>query len=137
MSTKKKNPTSKEHTSWVLFYPAPDVRGEWLGHVLDLNIMSQGRSLEHVIAMTLEATSLAIQWDLEAGKDPFVVRKRARPSEYAKARRALLEGRPIASSDAKKIKSADLVVGVFVLHVKKHSAAIAASSGVVVDQAAA
>jgi predicted RNase H-like HicB family nuclease len=91
----KKNPSkarTERRTSWVLIYPAEDVAGSWVAHMLDLDVVSFGDSIAHALKMVLEATMLCVRWDLEAGKHPFTTRKRAPASEYKKVKAALFEG---------------------------------------------
>ena len=48
----------------VLLLSAPDVPGEWISHCLDWDIVSQGRSPQHAMAMLCEAIMLSIQEDI-------------------------------------------------------------------------
>jgi predicted RNase H-like HicB family nuclease len=68
----------EQQTAWVVISPAGDVPGEWLAHCLDLNIMSQGRSLAHALDMMIEAIDLVAAEDHAAGLDP---RERTAPKE--------------------------------------------------------
>ena len=45
----------------VLLEPALDVPGQWTAHNLDLDIISQGNSPEHALAMIREATQLVVE----------------------------------------------------------------------------
>jgi predicted RNase H-like HicB family nuclease len=65
---------------WVLVKPSADVRGEWVAHCLDLDVVTQGRNPTHAVQMIGEALALAIEDDLRQGRDPFA-RSRA-PAEY-------------------------------------------------------
>ncbi|HKY39613.1 MAG TPA: hypothetical protein VJN18_26925 [Polyangiaceae bacterium] len=58
-------------TVWILLSPTPDVEGQWTAHCLDLDVISQGDSLEHAFKMGREAVDLVIRSDAEAGQDPF------------------------------------------------------------------
>jgi predicted RNase H-like HicB family nuclease len=70
-----------ERTAWVVVAPAEDVPGEWLAHCLDLNVMSQGRSLFHALDMIVEAVDLVLEEDFKAGLDPFG--RSASPEDWA------------------------------------------------------
>lgn len=58
-------------TVWILLNPAPDVEGQWIAHCLDLDVVTQGSSLEHAAIMAREAVDLVIESDVAAGSDPF------------------------------------------------------------------
>ena len=63
----------------LLVKPAEDVTGQWVGHCLELDILSVGTSPEHAIAMTREAVSECVADDLRSGRDPFA--RRPAPDE--------------------------------------------------------
>ena len=81
-----------ERNVWVLAYPALDVPGQWVGHCLDLDIVSAGTSLDHAIEMTAEAVMLCAQWDTEKGFDPFA-RSRAPQEDWDTLERVVREGK--------------------------------------------
>jgi predicted RNase H-like HicB family nuclease len=64
----------------LLVFPAPDVPGQWLGHCLELDIMSVGSSLQHAIRLTEEAVRECVADDLSHGLDPFA--RKPAPEEY-------------------------------------------------------
>ncbi len=39
----------------VVLYPAPDVKGRWIAHGLETDIVTQGDSAEHALAMMADA----------------------------------------------------------------------------------
>lgn len=82
--------------------------------MLDLDVVSVGDSIEHALQMVLEATALCVQWDIDKGKNPFVVRKPAPAAEYRKVKRAVFEGTFApnlkAALDAADDEMPDLVV---------------------------
>jgi hypothetical protein len=39
----------------VVLYPAPDLKGQWIAHGLETDIVTQGDSAEHAIAMMADA----------------------------------------------------------------------------------
>lgn len=66
---------------WVLVTPAPDLPDQWIGHCLELDIMSVGTSISHALEMTAEAVSICVGDDLEHGRDPFA-RAKAPASDW-------------------------------------------------------
>lgn len=58
-------------TVWILLSPATDVEGQWIAHCLDLDVVTQGSSLEHAALMGREAVDIVIESDAANGKDPF------------------------------------------------------------------
>lgn len=65
--------------------PADDVPGQWVGHCLDLDIVSAGTSPEHALEMVTEAVNECIEDDLAHGRDPFA----RRPAPDAERERQL------------------------------------------------
>jgi hypothetical protein len=39
----------------VVIYPAPDLRGQWIAHGLETDLVTQGDSAEHALAMMADA----------------------------------------------------------------------------------
>lgn len=64
----------------LLLTPAEDVPGQWIGHCLELDIVSVGTSAEHAAEMAREAVRDCVADDIRDGRDPFA-RRRA-PEEY-------------------------------------------------------
>ncbi len=55
---------------WVIFRrPAPGV-GDWEAHVLDLDVVTYGKTLAHAVEMALEAARMIVVDDLQEGRDP-------------------------------------------------------------------
>ena len=67
------------YSLWLLLRPAADVPGQWLAHCLELDVVTQGNSLQHAIEMAIEAVKMAIEADLEADINPF---SHPAPKEY-------------------------------------------------------
>jgi predicted RNase H-like HicB family nuclease len=65
----------------VVFFPAPDVPGEWVAHCLPIDVVSQGHSLEHAGEMIQEAVAICVLTDAMEGLDPLAARQPA-PPEY-------------------------------------------------------
>ena len=59
---------------------APDVPGQWLAHCLELDVVSQGNSLQHAITMIREAVEIVVIDDLSKGFDPL--RRRASQEDW-------------------------------------------------------
>jgi predicted RNase H-like HicB family nuclease len=70
----------------VLIEPAGDLPGQWVGHCLDLDIVSAGMSPEHALEMVTEAVDECIADDLANGLDPWA-RRPAPPEYYAALQR--------------------------------------------------
>ena len=62
-----------------VFKRADDVPGEWVGHCLDLDVVTQGTSLEHVLSMLGEACFMTVCDDVRSGRDPL---DRRAPQSY-------------------------------------------------------
>ncbi|HEY3434084.1 MAG TPA: hypothetical protein VGK41_00385, partial [Solirubrobacterales bacterium] len=56
---------------WLLLTPSRDVEGAWVAHCLNLDVISQGTSLEHAAQMGSEAIVCAVDDDVSQGLDPF------------------------------------------------------------------
>ena len=63
---------------WIVLREAPDVPGTWIGHCLELDVVSQGDSPAHALSMTIEAIGIVLEGDAESGLDP---RRRRAPEE--------------------------------------------------------
>jgi len=91
----------KTYSLRVIAKPLEDVPGEWFVHCLDLDLMSQGTSLQHAFRMLYEAALIAVGSDLLAGLDPL---DRRAPDEFWEERQKLLEsGRPISLKEAESL----------------------------------
>jgi predicted RNase H-like HicB family nuclease len=62
---------SRRYTLWVTVRRADDVPGEWVSHVLDLDVVTQGQSVQHALHMAREAAEMVILHDLNDSKDPL------------------------------------------------------------------
>jgi len=63
----------------VILRPVVELPGQWVGHCLDLDVVSQGRSPSHALEMTVEACTMVLMEDRKRGLDP--ARRRA-PIEF-------------------------------------------------------
>jgi predicted RNase H-like HicB family nuclease len=64
---------------WVVVKRAPDLPGWWIAHCLDIDVLSQGDSLQDALESIPEAVRIAVVDDLQMGREPL--RRRA-PDEY-------------------------------------------------------
>ena len=55
----------------VLVTQAKDVPGQWIGHCLELDVVTQGDSPQHALEMTREAVVMVIGDDLRNELNPF------------------------------------------------------------------
>lgn len=67
------------HTMIVLFERSKDVPGYWEAHCLDLDVVTQGRTLGEAVIAVREAMLMVIEDDLRMNIDPL--RRRA-PDEF-------------------------------------------------------
>lgn len=66
-------------TSWVVVEPAEDIPGLWVGHCLDLDVISQGNDPHDAIESVTEAITMTVMDDLHHGLDPT---GRRAPAEF-------------------------------------------------------
>lgn len=91
---------------WFVFHRAEDIPGEWVGHCLELDVISQGTSLSHTMRMLGEACAMVMVDDFLAKRDP---QERRAPDEYWKALYSLIaHGEPVEFTkiDESKLQSA-------------------------------
>ena len=55
----------------VCAYAAPDLPGQWIGHCLELDLVTQGNSAQHAIEMLEEALVLVLTESEPQGVPPF------------------------------------------------------------------
>jgi predicted RNase H-like HicB family nuclease len=60
-----------ETTMVVLVTPSEQVAGQWVAHCLNLDILTQGNSIEHAFEMAQEAILMAIEDDIAENQDPL------------------------------------------------------------------
>ena len=59
--------------------PAEDVPGDWIGHCLELDVISQGVDPGHALMMVMEAAAIIMSDDRASGRNPWA---RCAPEEY-------------------------------------------------------
>jgi len=69
----------RRYNVWIVARPAPDLPGQWIAHCLDIDVVSQGDSLNHAIRMAHEAVSMVVVDELNKGRDP---QARRAPQEF-------------------------------------------------------
>lgn len=67
-------PVERVYNAWVVVRPAADVADQWVAHVLDFDVVTQGNSVEHALQMSVEATSMVVVGDLLEDEDPTLRR---------------------------------------------------------------
>ena len=67
-------PRARIYNAWVFVRPADDVAGQWVAHCLEFDVVTQGNSLAHALEMVVEAVSMVVADDLDAGRDPLARR---------------------------------------------------------------
>jgi len=105
-----------ERNFWVLVKPADDVPGQWVGHCLELDIVSVGNSLQGALEMTSEAVCDCIADDLIHERSPLD-RRPAAPEFYTELTRVLSTGRYIPAAELPTNETAIAAVQV---HVNMH-----------------
>lgn len=69
-----------ESNVWIYIERAADVRGEWVSHCLDFDVVMQGRSLQEAFDALLESMTMVVLDDIKAGRDPHA--RRAPKAEW-------------------------------------------------------
>jgi predicted RNase H-like HicB family nuclease len=62
---------TREYNFWFVLRRADDVPGEWVGHCLELDVVTQGNSLHNALNMLGEACFMTLGDDVSSGKDPL------------------------------------------------------------------
>ena len=61
---------STKYPVWILIKRSAEIEGQWVSHCLELDVVSQGDSAEDAYKMGVEASQLAMKWDIQEGLDP-------------------------------------------------------------------
>lgn len=100
---------TREYSFWVLVSRAEDVPGEWVAHCLDLDVVSQGRSLDHSLEALAEAVTMVLADDLSENLDPYAVRAKAPTEDWDRLAQIARKGRPLANvEDVGQVRAAAL-----------------------------
>jgi predicted RNase H-like HicB family nuclease len=81
----------------VLAEPARSIPGAWVAHCLNLDIVSQGTSLEEAMEAIVEAIVMSVGADLSEGLDPFDVRPKAPDEDWNRFLHVVKNGRSLQS----------------------------------------
>lgn len=65
------SPNERTYNLWVVVRPAADLKGQWVAHCLDLDLVTYGNSLRHAMDMVHEAAEATILDDLNSKNDPM------------------------------------------------------------------
>ena len=57
----------RPQTLSVLAFKSKQVDGQWVGYRLDLGLVTQGNSAQHILHMAIEAIEMVVEGDLERG----------------------------------------------------------------------
>ena len=108
---------------WISVSRAPDVRGAWLAHCLDLDVMAQSDSLAHAFDDVREAVGFVLADDLRVGRNPLATRATAPPAAWAELWRVidLAEKRPPGEPVPAHQERVTVFVAQCVVHVQRAS----------------
>ncbi len=83
-----------------------DVPGQWVSHCLDIDVVSQGGSIDDAMEMLREAVAICVEDDLGEGEGlPLEGRRRA-PSEYLETWGEIMKnGRPLGDVDPARVQA--------------------------------
>ncbi|MCC7380845.1 MAG: hypothetical protein IT384_03395 [Deltaproteobacteria bacterium] len=79
----------RQYNFWVVVEPTKGVAGEWTAHVLEVDVVTQGRSIKHAFDMAIEAAAIVVGDDLRAKRDPLT---RRAPDRFWKRLQRVVEG---------------------------------------------
>lgn len=106
-----------EQNFWVLVKPAEDVPGQWVGHCLDLDILSVGTSPRHALDMTGQAVCEIVADDLAHGRYPLD-RHRAPPEFYSELARVQSKGSFVKLVKLDELPSDRPVIAAMQFHIR-------------------
>ena len=76
----------------VFLTRAPDVEGQWVGHCLEVDVVSQGQTMKEAFEATREAVELVVLDDLASAREP--TQRSAPREEWEAAYAAVRTGSP-------------------------------------------
>lgn len=81
----------------AVFKPAEDIPGHWVGHCLELDVVTSGTSLPHAMGMLFEAAHMTLIDDLAQGHD---LRDRRAPKVFwDELGRIVKHGHPVSLAE--------------------------------------
>lgn len=63
-----------KHTLNVLLYPSKQIRGQWIAHCLEIDLVTQGNNQEHAMEMIAEAIEIVADDNVRNGGAPLLFR---------------------------------------------------------------
>jgi hypothetical protein len=63
--------SSMAETNLTVLVTPSEVEGQWIGHCLNIDLVTQGESIQHAFAMVTEAVREVVRDDLAHGLDPL------------------------------------------------------------------
>jgi predicted RNase H-like HicB family nuclease len=97
MDSMKSYPQGELFFCWATIRPAEDAAGQWVGHCLDMDVVSQGNSPLEAIEMVMEATTMVAADDLLKGRNPLD--RRAPREEWLELARLQEKCQPVENLD--------------------------------------
>lgn len=82
-------------TFTILITPAESLPGQWVAHCLNIDLVTQGNSIEHAFEMAREAVLLVVEDDLRNSLDPLD-RPSAPPDCWASVQDIMQQGCPLS-----------------------------------------
>lgn len=70
----------RDYNAWAFAHRSDERPDQWIAHVLEFDVVTQGNSLQHTMLMAAEAALIVVLEDLAAKRDPF--ERRAPESEW-------------------------------------------------------
>jgi len=58
----------------IVLWPDTEIRGRWMAHCLELDVLTWGTSVEHAVEMVREAAGMVLVDDLSKDRDPLLRR---------------------------------------------------------------
>ena len=107
---------------WLIIEKSRELANTWTAHVLNLDLVTQGKSVEHARLMAREVIAMVLEDDAKAGLDPFD-RTSAPDEAWERVHRAIRRGRRWESLSAEERKRATRVVSPMVVSTPDLSAA--------------
>ena len=84
--------TTRTFSLNVFLARAPDVEGQWVGHCLEVDVVSQGQTMKEAFEATREAVELVVLDDLASAREP--TQRSAPREEWEAAYAAVRTGSP-------------------------------------------
>lgn len=106
----------------VMVTRSESISREWVGHCLELDVVSQGTSPAHALNMVAEAVAIVVLDDLSANRDPLKFRSRAPVEDWEAYGRVIRESQLVNFSEIGDGSGVKSLVVTMNLSVPKHPA---------------